>query len=200
LKQTKEEKVLWVIFLYAIFSFINNNLLLYVFNNDDFGGYLVLSIFTGIEFICFVTVLIFLLANKTALNVIKVIALAFILFCVISIIGSNHESHFDSIQSSISSILIIIFCIFYFFEKLNEPEMKFIYSDFHFWIILAFLIYLAATLFLYGYVTSLPQDIAKKYWVINSISNIIKNILFCIAIIKFLKPPNIPTKLTYSEY
>ncbi len=171
---------------------------MYVFRGNNLGGYLVLSIFTAIEYVCFVLVIIFLLQNKSLLKVVKLTSLAFIIFCLLSLTLSNNKFHFDSVQSSISSLLIIIFCIFYFYEKLNEPQLQFIYSEFHFWIILGFLIYLSATLFLYVYVTSLPELIARKFWVINSFSNILKNVLFSIAIIIYIKTPitKKPSKFT----
>jgi hypothetical protein len=190
LNKIRHERILWVIFIYAIISFINVTLLLYVFRDNDLKGYFAMSIFTAIEFVCFVLVFIYLLKSEVLLSIVKVISLAFLFFCIFSIVGSNHQTQFDSIQSSIASLLIIMFSIFYFYEKINEPQLKFIYSDYHFWIILAFLIYLSATLFLYVYVTSLPRAEADEWWILNSIGNIAKNILFSIAIIKFVNNPS----------
>jgi predicted neutral ceramidase superfamily lipid hydrolase len=167
---------------------------------DLYLGYLNLAIFTAIEYLFFVAAFLVLIHTKSLRLIIKIVSIVFLIFCLVSIIIFNENDHFDSVQSSLSSILIISFCIFYFYEKLNETQTNFIYSNFHFWIVLSFLIYLAATLFLYGYVSSLDKDTADEWWSINGISNIIKNILFSIAIVNQTKPPSIRQQPRFSDF
>jgi hypothetical protein len=115
----------------------------------------------------------------------------FLTFCLYLVTQENLDI-FDSVQCSISAIILIAFCIIYLFEQINKPELTFIYSSYKFWIVTAILIYLAATLFLYGFASSLPTRVRQEYWVINHISTILKNILIATAIIIHLKSPKSP--------
>jgi hypothetical protein len=81
----------------------------------------------------------------------------------------------------VESILIIILCLIYLYEQIDKPQNYFIYSSPNFWVILGFLSYMAGTLFLFIISNSLPWSERLKFWVINNICNIFKNILFSIA-------------------
>jgi hypothetical protein len=48
-------------------------------------------------------------------------------------------------------------------------------------------LYLAGTFFLFVYSTSLSLSEANNYWIINYIANILKNVLFALAIIVHAK-------------
>ncbi len=97
---------------------------------------------------------------------------------------------FDWIAVSAEAILIILMCIYYLFMQIKGVNDLFVYSTSNFWIIITFLIYISGTFFIY--------IMAEKYWdikafqfqyfIINSIFNIVKNILFSIAM--FMKPSN----------
>lgn len=89
---------------------------------------------------------------------------------------------FRSLIFSIENIIIIPFCVLYFYEQINKPDTYFIYLSKSFWIILGIIIYATGTLFVFIYIDSLPAEEQGKYWVINSIFNTVKNILFSIGI------------------
>jgi len=80
----------------------------------------------------------------------------------------------------------------FLFEQISKPETVFIYSSFKFWVIIGILVYLAATFFLHGFAASLPTETANKYWFINHYSNMLRNVLFAIAIIVSVKTPKKP--------
>jgi hypothetical protein len=79
-------------------------------------------------------------------------------------------------------------CIYYFFDQLKDSNTLLIYSSINFWIVIAFLIYLSGTFFLYIYADSMINDKAfvKQYIIINSSFNILKSILLAIAML--MKP------------
>jgi hypothetical protein len=180
-----KELQIWVIFLYSITSFIVNSLLL---NSSSDKGYLILSVFTGIEYTFFALILYLILIGKIIKKVFIAISALFILFILFTILFHS-KYKFDSVQTSIEAILLIGFCIIFLFEQINQPQISFIYSSYTFWIVVGILIYLAITFFLYVFAASLPFEVAKEYWIINNLASILKNIMFTIAIIIYVKPP-----------
>jgi membrane-bound ClpP family serine protease len=128
-----------------------------------------------------------------------VLTILFISFCIFNILAKPFKN-FDSVPTSIEAILLIAYCIVYLFEEVNKPQITFIYSSFHFWIVIAILIYFSATFFLFVYAASLPIKTAQDYWVISHISNILKNIFFATSFVIHAKTPNKPTKQHPTEY
>ncbi len=88
-----------------------------------------------------------------------------------------------TVVSSFEAILIILFCIFYFADEIREPQTSFVYNTSTFWIVCAIFFYVAGTFFLSLYLELLPEAEKNKYWSINLAFNILKNLLFAIAII-----------------
>ena len=79
-------------------------------------------------------------------------------------------------------------CLYYFYAELKQVTTDLIYTTKNFWIIIAFLIFLSGTFFLYIYTENMVQDdsFKKQYSIINSSFLVLKNILFSIAMI--IKP------------
>jgi hypothetical protein len=184
----KEKKsAIWVIFFYSIYSFTNDSIILYR-SDHGFKFSIFLYIFTIIEYLLFSYILFALIQNKVIRKLIIAFSLLFVLFCVFNIIDKPVKK-FDSFQASIESILILAYCVIYFYEQINQPQVIFLYSTYTFWILVAILIYLAGTFFLYVFATNLPDNLRYEYWVINLICNILKNLLFAVAIIMQAKNP-----------
>ena len=95
---------------------------------------------------------------------------------------------FDSIAVRCRIYLIILLCIYYLIVQLKGTNNLFVYSTSNFWIIITFLIYLSGTFFLYIMAENMINDKAFRiqYIIINSVFNIIKNILLSIAML--MKP------------
>jgi hypothetical protein len=101
----------------------------------------------------------------------------FALYNIIDTVNYN----FDALPASVECILVIIFCVSFFYEQINNTEVSFVYASKKFWIIVAILIYLSATLFLFISSMYLTLEERREYWFINSISNFLKNVLLSIA-------------------
>ena len=192
----RKEKVFWVIFFYSICSFITNTVLL---NNQNESIVTVLSVFTGVEYIFFSVILYLFISSHIIKKLIVFISIFFILFLITTILFES-KYQFDSLQTSIESILIIGFCIIFLFEQINQPQLSFIYTSYNFWIVIGILTYLAITFFLYVFAASLPLEVADEYWIINHIASILKNILFTIAIILYVKPPKMHNHGEYRPF
>jgi hypothetical protein len=196
----KPEKALWVIFFYSTYSFASNSKVIYdLFHGHSFN--LLAYIFTLVEYLLFATFLYMVLSKPFLKRALLFCSVLFTSFCLINIFFQP-KYQFDSLQSAIESLLLLIFCILYLFEQINKPQVVFIYASYKFWIITGILTYLATSFFLYAFAASLPFEQAQQYWVINHISNILKNILFAISIIVYAKSPKtpLPPKSLESDY
>lgn len=181
---------LWVILFYSTSSFISNSKMLY--DSSQNRDYTILFyIFTTIEY-SFFAIFIYKILQKAYLKkVLLVCSVLFTGFCLFNIFFQPMHD-FDSLPASIEALIILIFCILFLFEQINKPELVFIYSSYKFWVITGILISLAATFFLYAFASSMTLKQRDEWWVISHISNILRNILFAIAIIVYVKSSNKP--------
>jgi hypothetical protein len=120
----------------------------------------------------------------------------FILFSISLYIFLPESSSFSSIIAGVECVIIISLCIYYFFDQLKDANTLLIYSSINFWIVIAFLIYLSGTFFLYIYADSMINDKAfiQQYIIINSSFNLLKSILLGVAMLmkpKSNQPQNI---------
>lgn len=178
---------LWVISFYCLYSFSNDLFILNRFSKGKEISTLLYS-FTVVEYLVFATYLWAVLNSKLLKKVLLTVSALFTLYCFFYIVQKPF-SKFDSVQTSIEAIVIFSFCIIYLFEQINQPQIIFIYSSYHFWIIIGILIYLAGTFFFFVYASNLSNSEIDSFLIINHISNILKNLLFVIGIITHVKAP-----------
>ena len=95
----------------------------------------------------------------------------------------------DDFNNGLATLFVIIYSIVFFFSQLKNTNNLFIYATPSFWIVSAILIYKAGTLFLFLYFNTLQQPEQANYYFINTIFNILKNILLAIGFI--LQPKTI---------
>jgi hypothetical protein len=174
------EKPIWVIFFYSLYTALNDLTLLYKPDIVENQNYL-LYYFTLFEYLAFATLLYFFLYKKIVRLIIIATSLVFIGICIY-MIHFKHVKDFDSIQTSLECILIILFCLYFFYEKLITPKFELIYGNYRFWVVLTLLIYLSGAFFLFAFASDLPFAEKQKYWPILYVCNILKNILFSVAI------------------
>ncbi len=156
-------------------------------NSSLYGLY---NIFTVIEF-GFFCYLIALAINIKKFN--KILAGTFILFVILAIINfvATSAESITSPLDGIKGIFTIGLCIYFFYSQLKKADSFLLYTTQRFWIIIAFLIYVAGTFFLYLLAQSQMENEVFKinYAIINSSFIIIKNILLCIAMTMAPPPP-----------
>lgn len=175
-----KEIIFWVVFLYALLSFSTD--IEFFIARSKVAHFRILYSFTIIEYTFFST--FFYLNLKSSLNkwFLIVGSIFFYVFAIYSI-AKTTDYKFDSLSASVEFTLIILYSILFFFEQLKSPENLFIYSSKNFWITVAILVYLAATLFLFISSAYISDEERKAYWPINHVANIIKNILISFAFI-----------------
>lgn len=173
------EKQLWVIFLYTILSLFSDILLFYGIIPDNYTALYITS-FVVLETILFTLYLILITQSTKLKKIITSVLVLFTLFSICYILTKIHYSSYSTI-ASLETIIVIVTCIIVFFEQISRPQSLFIYSTSSFWIIVGMLFYLAGIFFLSLLLPQLPKEDADKYWQLNSVFNIFKNISFTIA-------------------
>ena len=190
--------ILWVIFVYALFS-ISTDIGYLILHKSEIAKFYIFSTFTIVEYTLFAIFFYLNLKFHRIKRFIIVSSIAFFIFAIYSMIKSiDHK--FDSLPASVESVLIICFCIFFLYEELRNPEISLvIYTSKKFWITIAIFIYLAATLFLFISTAYISEEERKAYWPINYFANIIKNLLLTVAfVLRSEKPISSPFKKSYS--
>lgn len=178
-QKRNNDKKFWVIFVYVTLSFIFD-LLPHFFSLKGFYFY---SSFSVIEYFLFSYFLFLCYRDRIIKKLIIGSAVVFVLACSYSILNL-YQTQFDYVSSSVGNTLILIFCIFFFYEQLKNPEINFIYASKSFWIVTGFLVYVSATLFLFISTGVKGKEKNPDLWLFNVIFNIIKNLLFAIAVYK----------------
>jgi hypothetical protein len=176
-KRNKQEG-LWVIFVYCLFSFLNEFLFLALRQRVD-AFYLYAS-FTIFEYTLF-TLFIYLSFKEKIFKLIVIIgSLAFYTMAVINFTTKKSVS-FDSLSASAEAIFMIVYSILFLYEQIKDSSVIYVYYTKKFWITIAFFLYFSSTLFLFLFAATLTKQEHTSYWYINDFFDIIKNILFCIA-------------------
>ena len=186
-----------VLFVYILVSLFADYILL-THSYKDFPRLTitVFSFFTILEYTLFSLFLFLIIKNKYFKRVILTISIFFLSFFLFNYFSNiNAPKKFDSAAASIESILIIIYCIFFFFDQINNPEIVMIYESHRFWAITGFLIYMAGELFLFIYADELTNQQRVNSWTINTIANLIKDVLIGVTIVMNKKNINLNSKM-----
>ena len=184
-KRNTTEKSLKVIFFYIVYSLINEFLGYYLHEIHFRGTFIFFTFFTVIEFICFSLFYYYAVSFKPAKKIVIILLTLFLTFSLIDFFLVNQMNSFDSIEVGIESIIIILLCILYLIIQLKSTNNLFVYSTSNFWIIITFLTCLSGTFFLYIMAESMISTKAflVQYGIINSVFNILKNVLLSIAML-----------------
>jgi hypothetical protein len=171
---------LGVIFFYCCVSCLTESI---VFNrlHIDIPDYVHDSSFTILEF----SVISFFTYSSLRGKKLKFVPIigALIFYPIAVINFSKGLDSFDSVPASLEAIIIISYCILLLYEQINNPEVLFVYNTKKFWITIAFFLYFSANLFLFLYARTFTQEQIDKYWTINNLFEILKNILFSVSFI-----------------
>ncbi len=186
LKLHAKEKSLRVIFYYILYCIINESIGYYLhqIHADELFAF-IFAFFTVAEFSFFCLFYNYVLPVSNPKKLIFPIWLSFIIFSIVDFFFLNKMEGFDSFTSGLQTIFIIGLCIYYLFVQIRGRNDLYIYSTSNFWIIITFLIYLSGTFFLYIMAETMIKSRVFKiqYVIINSIFNILKNMLLSIAML-----------------
>lgn len=187
----KSEATLRVLFIYILYSWINDHIIFYLLGNTDYDNqihHFLLSLFTFVEFTIFALILSALQNGRLRKRIIHTSIILFGIFCIYTYImysffPSDNSLAFDSYPASIENLLLIIFCIFFFYEQLSGQPTFVIYKYPRFWIVMGIMVYTSLNFFLFLESSIASVSVISEFWDINLISNILKNIIFAIAFV-----------------
>lgn len=184
-KLHSKEKSLRVVFLYIIYCILNELASYYLQLVRSENLLILFALFTVAELSFFCLFYYYILPDNKAKKFIFPAWLCFIIFSLIDFFFINKRDRFDSFTSGLQSIFIIGMCIYYLFLQIKGSTNLQVYSTSNFWIIITFLIYLSGLFFLYILTETMINDKAFQiqYLYINSIFNILKNVLLSIAML-----------------
>ncbi len=135
----------------------------------------------------------YLLFQSITLKKFKIIIVLFTILFIVFLIydySTRQKSQLDSIPVGIETILIFIYISFFFYQNFKNTKEEYIYTQPSFWISIGMLIYLGGTFFFNILVNYLDQTQIEKYWFLTFIADTIKNLLFCISIIVYVRTPH----------
>ncbi len=123
---------------------------------------------------------------------------ATIVLSVLAISINLYDAHdffaYPSLSITTLSLMLIVLSLIYFYKLLNPLTYIDIEKQALFWINAGVLFYSSVNIFLFMLLTQIPVDDQHNYYIINSLTNIIANILYSVALLCQ------PQKTTSSRY
>jgi hypothetical protein len=180
----QKEKEEWVIFLFLLFSILQQILLVVSFNVlPAFFNFL--SFTNPIFYLSFVAVYFRITYKSKYLKKLSLILLFVYVFLQLGPLFLFSSSTATSIATTINTLIILLLCLLFFYEQLQNPKTIFIYFQKSFWGTAAFLMFTAGTFFIFWY-NQIPNqsiDFEYQYVVIHACIYILRNLLFSISFI-----------------
>ncbi len=100
----------------------------------------------------------------------------------------------DSIPIAIETILIFIYIIYFFYEFSKKTTGEYIYYHYCFWISIGILLYLGGSFFFNILINNLNPQEVETFGKMTFIAEILKNILFALAIYFYSRFPVVKIK------
>jgi len=173
-------------FVYGIIFF------LFLFFVNDFNTVLLRKLYSSsytlLEYFFFSIILWNKIKIQKFKITITILSLLFIFFQVFYFFNSSFFK-IDTVPIGIETILLFIYILFFFYGYFKEVEDRYIYNDPSFWFVIGILIYLGSSFFIFILANHLSDKEVMKYSVLTNITEIIKNILFVIAMIMNANQP-----------
>jgi hypothetical protein len=184
-------KGFWVIFFYSIASFISDGFLA----NSGWAAehkFFLWNIFTLVEYS--LLSYFFYLTIKLRIIRLAIVVISIIYFILFLSLNKTIHDQFNSFLSFFSQVVILALCLIYFISRMKQPvEDSIDIFNPEFIIVIALLLYVACTLFLFIIANHLSVKEMNDYWIITNYSNILTNILFSTAFILYRSQNKKPT-------
>lgn len=186
----KKDKSLRVIFLLLIANFITDIYSLYkLFKLDT--NFVVFNIYLLIETFCLFLFYRNIIEEKKVKKVLSFIISAFVIFWVYAFANLGQKQFLYNC-AAFENIFILAFAIYYYYDQIIKVNSPFIYMQTRFWVVSAYLVYIAGTFFLLLYIPSLNSKDQVRFYILNYVFVIIRTILISIAM--FMKDNSEKTK------
>jgi len=177
-------------FIYGLSCFF----LLFFFKElpKDFRG-AYFTFYTFFEYSIFAILFYFNLGNKFFKRIIIIASVCFLIFQCLYLLTTEIQS-LDSVPIGIETILIFIYIFCFFYESSKLTKDNYIYNQYCFWIAVGILIYLGGSFFFYILIDHLDKAEIDSFGNLTFLAEIIKNILFSVAILIYARQPKKTSK------
>ncbi len=181
-KRFKREFPIYIIIANTLFAL----LITWAIEIFPANGRFFYTFFTFFEYSFFAFFIYLNILNKAFKKLILGISIIFTIF-IFSYHFLADFRNVDSVPIGIESIFILIFSFYYLYEQMSDLNTEFVYNKYQFWIVIGMMIYLAGSFFIYLFANQVDKKTLHEYWFLTNVFYILKNILFAIAILIFLK-------------
>ena len=116
---------------------------------------------------------------------VDIVLFSFLIFFITNISFFQGPLVFNSVSNVVAGLVLIAFCLFYFYRLLNDLPAVHVQQLPMLWISFAVLTYYGGNFFLFlvkNYLTYGDAGSHKVMWILHNLLNVIKNILFAIAL------------------
>ena len=145
--------------------------------------------YTLLEFMIFAFLFWKSIKSSKAKQFIFLTSLLFIVFQIIYVLTTKVK-HLDTIPIGIETILIFIYIFLFFYEFARNTNNLYIYSHYCFWIAGGILIYLGGSFFFFILIEHLSDDQLASFGNLTYLAEVIKNLLFTLAIFIYIRYPS----------
>lgn len=171
------------LFLILMFSLISDLIsILLAKYSPIVNTYIIINIYLVVQFSLLAYIFRSQFDRKKVVDVLVVILL---LFFLLNMSFFQGPLTFNSVSNVVASLVIIGFCLIYLYQLLNDLPIIYIHQLPMLWISFAVLTYYGGNFFLFlikNYLTYGDTGSHKLMWILHNLLNIIKNILFAVAL------------------
>ena len=157
------------------------------------------TFYTFFEYSIFAFVFWINIQNPKIKRLIIILSSLFLIYLIVYV-STTEIVRLDSVPIGIETILVFVYIITFLYESSRTIKDNYIYNHYCFWISVGILIYLGGSFFFYILIDHLDTEQVASFGNLTYIAEIIKNILFSVAILvysrksneKVNKPPSVP--------
>jgi len=175
-------KGFWVIFFYSIASLVSDVFL----SSSEWASshkFFMWNIFTIVEY-TLLSYFFYLTITQRSIRL-SIVVISIIYFILFVVLNKSIHDHFNSFLSFVSQVIILTLCLVYFISSTKHNTESLDLLNPLFLVVVALLLYVASTLFLFIIANHLSDSELNKYWRITNFSNILMNLLFSAAFVLY---------------
>lgn len=143
-------------------------------------------VYTLLEYVTFTYLLFQNMNSRTVARVVAVISIPLLVFQVFYLMYAQPKL-LDSVPIGVYTLFMLGYIFYYFYRVLMSQVSVPLYKQYTFWIAIGILTYLSGTFFFYILINHMPKSQIRPYWFITYIFDIIKNLLFVVAVVIFTR-------------
>jgi len=164
---------------YFLFFFLYN--LFFDHLESSLGGQIYYLLYTLVEFFAFTLIIIKSDAALKFKRLCYTLAFLFLIYCTYRYFVKSEE-RMDSYEIALETCIILFMAIYFFYLRFKKVDEQYLYQNPYFWLMTGMLVYLAFTFFFNILVNHVDNEVIKNYYHFSYIGDIIKNLLFAVAI------------------